>query len=113
MPDYALEDPSNLLLGQPDGTFVEGAEAAGIVDFARAPRCGPRRPQPRRLLDLVAVDRRENVRLWRNVGLGHGRRTGADGQLARRCDLEQPGPNRDAIGAWVEVRVGERVIGAS
>ena len=29
--DYAMEDPSNMLLGQPDGTFVEGAEQAGIV----------------------------------------------------------------------------------
>ena len=40
-PDYATRDPSNLLIGQPDGTFVEGAEAAGIVDFDRA-RVAPR-----------------------------------------------------------------------
>ncbi len=26
-PDYASRDPSNLFLGQPDGTFTEGAEA--------------------------------------------------------------------------------------
>ena len=24
--------------------------------------------------------------------------------------LEQPGPNRDAIGSWIEVRVGDRTI---
>jgi hypothetical protein len=24
--------------------------------------------------------------------------------------LRQPGPNRDAIGAWIEVRVGDRVV---
>ena len=40
MPDFAAKDPSNLLLGQGDGTFSEGAEAAGIVSFARARR-GP------------------------------------------------------------------------
>ena len=34
MHEYAPNDPNNLLLGQPDGTFVEGAEEAGIVDFA-------------------------------------------------------------------------------
>ena len=34
-PDFAAKDPSNLLLGQPDGTFVEGAEDAGIVGFLR------------------------------------------------------------------------------
>ena len=36
-PDYAARDPSNLLLGQPDGTFVEGAEAAGHRRALRAP----------------------------------------------------------------------------
>ena len=35
-PDYATLDPSNLLIGQADGTFVEGAEAAGIVGYERA-----------------------------------------------------------------------------
>ena len=33
---YATRDPSNLLIGQADGTFVEGAEAAGIVSYERA-----------------------------------------------------------------------------
>ena len=32
MPDYARRDPSNLLLGQADATFHEGAEEAGIVN---------------------------------------------------------------------------------
>ncbi len=47
-PDFAAKDPSDLLLGQPDGTFVESGEAAGIVSFVRRPRRGARRPQPRR-----------------------------------------------------------------
>ena len=46
MPDYAQRDPSNLLLGQADGTFSEAAEEAGIVSFDRGGRAG--RPQPRR-----------------------------------------------------------------
>jgi hypothetical protein len=33
---YAGRDPSNLMLGNPDGTFTEVAEQAGIVDFARS-----------------------------------------------------------------------------
>jgi hypothetical protein len=24
--------------------------------------------------------------------------------------LEQPGPNRDAIGSWIEVRIGDRTV---
>ncbi len=47
-PDYATRDPSNLLIGQPDGTFVEGGEAAGIVGYERARGASARRPQPRR-----------------------------------------------------------------
>ena len=34
--DYAMRDPSNLLIGQADGTFVEVGTEAGIVSFARA-----------------------------------------------------------------------------
>jgi hypothetical protein len=35
MPDFAAKDPSNLMLGNADGTFTESGEAAGIVSFTR------------------------------------------------------------------------------
>ena len=59
-------------------------------------------------LDLVSVVRREPVRVWQNGGLADG------GQAGHwlGIDLEQPGPNRDAIGAWLAVRVGDRVLRA-
>jgi hypothetical protein len=47
------------------------------------------------------------VRIWRNSGLaGTG---GAPGQGGHWLDVRptQPGPNRDAIGAWIEVAVGD------
>ena len=37
--DNASRDPSDLLVAQLDGTFREGAEAAGIVNFDRARGC--------------------------------------------------------------------------
>ena len=43
-----MKDPSNLLIGQADGTFTEGAEEAGVLSFAKGRGAGPRRPQPRR-----------------------------------------------------------------
>ena len=47
--------------------------------------------------------------MWRNVGSGTADAPGAMGNwLAVR--LRQPAPNVDAIGAWVEVRVGERTL---
>ena len=109
MNEYAAKDPSNLLLGQPDGTFVEGAEAAGIVTFDRGRGAALVDLNLDGLLDLVEVTRRENVKLWRNVGLGDAAAPAPMGHwVALR--LRQPGPNRDAIGAWIEVRVGDRVV---
>ncbi len=96
MPEYAAQDPNNLLLGQPDGTFVEGAEAAGIVSFDRGRGAALADLNLDGLLDLVEVNRRENVKLWRNVGAGTADAPAADGQLARRSTAQQGAkPRRD------------------
>ena len=104
---YATRDPSNLLIGQSDGTFVEGAEDAGIVSYNRARGAALVDLNLDGLLDLVVVNRVEPVSVWRNVGSGTADAPAAMGNwLAVR--LSQPAPNVDAVGAWVEVRVGER-----
>ena len=109
MPDYAAEDPSNLLLGQADGTYVESAEAAGILSFARARGAALTDLNLDGLLDLVVVNRRENVKMWRNVGTGSADRPEAmGGWIAVR--LEQPGPNVDGIGSWVQVATGRHTV---
>jgi len=109
MPDFAAKDPSNLLLGQSDGTFDEGAEAAGIVSFVRGRGAALVDLNLDGMLDLVQVNRRENVSLWRSAGWGQAGQPAPMGNwIAVR--LEQPGPNRDAIGSWIEVRFGERTI---
>ncbi len=109
MNEYASKDPNNLLLGQPDGTFVEGAEDAGIVDFAKSRGAALVDLNLDGLLDLVEVERRENVKLWRNVGAGTPESPAPLGKWAA-VRLRQAGANRDAIGAWVELRVGDRVV---
>ncbi len=104
-PGYATKDPSNLLLGHPDGTFVEGAEAAGIVEFARGRGAALADFNLDGLLDLVESHYRDQVKLWRNVGSGDATKPAPMGNwLALRP--VQPGPDRDAIGAWIEVKVG-------
>lgn len=106
MPDYAARDPSNLLLGQPDGTFTEAADAAGIVTFARGRGAALADLNLDGLLDLVQVNLGAPVMLWRNVGSGDAAGPAPmGGWLALR--VHQPGPNRDAIGGWLEVRVGD------
>jgi hypothetical protein len=107
--DYAERDPNDLLLGRRDGTFVEGAQDAGIVGFQRGRGAALVDLNLDGMLDLVVVNRRDNVKVWRNVGRGDAERPRPDGHwIALR--LRQPGPNRDAVGAWVEVEVGDRRI---
>lgn len=110
MEEAARRDPSNLLLGQPDGGFVEAAMAADIVSFARARGAALADFNLDGLLDLVVVNRRENVKLWRNVGRGTASRPRAMGNWLALRLLRQPGGNRDAVGAWIEVRAGDRTL---
>ncbi len=82
--DQASRDPTNLFIGRRDGTFVEGAEQAGIVDYQRARGAAVVDLNLDGLLDLVVVHRRTDATLWRNVGSGDAHQAGADGQLDRR-----------------------------
>jgi hypothetical protein len=107
-PDYAMRDPSNLLIGQPDGTFVEGAEAAGTVSFARGRGAALADLNLDGLLDLVEVNYRDRVMIWRNVGAGTAEQPAQMGHWLA-LELTQPGSNRDAIGSWIEVKIGDLV----
>jgi hypothetical protein len=109
IPEYAAKDPSNLLLGQADGTFVESAEEAGIVSFLRARGAALVDLNLDGMLDLVQVNRRANVGLWRNVGWGDATTPAPMGDWVA-VRLEQPGSNRDAIGSWITVRFGGRTV---
>ena len=104
-----MKDPSNLLLGQADGTFRESADTAGILSYDLGRGAALADFNLDGLLDLVEVNLGTPVKLWRNVGAGDGTTTAPMGHwLALR--VTEPGPNRDAIGAWVEVRVGDTTM---
>ncbi len=108
-PDYAAKDPTNLLIGQPDGPFHEGAVAAGIVEFDRSRGAALADFNLDGLLDLVEVGYGAPVRVWRNAGAGTASAPAPmGGWLAIR--LTGSGPNRDAIGSWIEVKVGETTL---
>ncbi len=105
--DYASRDPSDLFLGQPGGTFIQVAEAAGILDYARGRGAALADLNLDGLPDLIEVFYEEPVRIWRNGGVAG---TAAElGQTGHWLDVRptQPGRNRDAIGAWIEVKVGD------
>jgi len=107
--DYAMQDPSDLFIGQADGSFVQGAPAAGITRFEMARGGALVDLDLDGSLDLVQVLREANVALWRNVGAGDPPAAISMGHWIA-LDLDQPGPNHDAIGAWVDIRLGERTI---
>jgi len=107
--EYAQKDPNDLLLGQPDGTFREAAGEAGILRFDRARGAALADFNLDGMLDLVVVNYGAPVRVWRNVGTGDAAHPHAMGNwLALR--VTQAPPNADAIGSWVEVRVGGRIM---
>ncbi|OLC56577.1 MAG: hypothetical protein AUH85_05975, partial [Chloroflexi bacterium 13_1_40CM_4_68_4] len=107
-PDYAQKDPSDLLLGQADGTFREAAAAAGILNFDRGRGAALADFNLDGMLDLIEVNYGAPVRLWRNVGTGDASHPTAMGNwIALRA--VQKAPNVDAIGAWLEVRIGDLI----
>ncbi|MFO7700256.1 MAG: CRTAC1 family protein [Acidimicrobiia bacterium] len=109
MPTFTDEDPNNLFLGQPDGTFVEGAIDAGIVHFDKTRGAALVDLNRDGLLDLVEVNRTAPVRLWRNLGAGSGTDPVAMGNwLAVRIDGE--GPNPRGVGAWIGITVGDHIM---
>lgn len=107
--DSAMRDPSNLLIGQVDGTFVEGAPEAGVVSFDRARGATLVDLNLDGMLDLVVVNRETNVAVWRNVGHGDVKRPRPMGHWLE-LQVQQAVPNVDAIGAWVEVQFGGRTV---
>lgn len=107
-PDYAAKDPTNLFLQQPDGTFTEGAEAAGMVRFEPTRGAAVADLNLDGLLDVVLVHRRAAVTVGRNVGSGTAAAPAPMGHWLQ-LRLTQPAPNVDAVGAWIEVRTGDRV----
>lgn len=100
MPDFAHDDPNNLMLGGPEG-FVEAGDKAGVASMKQARGAAVVDLNGDGQLDIVVVNRNTGAEVWRNTGAGLGHWL----QVA----LHQDGANRDAIGAWIEVRQGDRV----
>jgi hypothetical protein len=98
MPGMAMIDPNNLLLNEGE-TFREVAVAAGVAS-ARKGRGGALADlDGDGRLDLVVVNRGAAMEVWRNV---------SEGGRSVSVTLAQPGSNRDAVGAWVELRARGR-----
>ncbi len=101
MPGSAMNDPNNLLVQGPSGRFAEMGELAGIASMARGRGGAFVDFNLDGLLDIAVVNRRDMLEMFQNVT--------ADAGNAVQIRLAQPGVNRDAIGAWIELRAGDTV----
>ena len=111
MPDFAALDPNNLLLQQTDGRFFEAGQLANTASVRRGRGGMLADLNGDGLLDMVVVNRWDKAQLWRNVGTGTADKPqpmGAAGHWLQ-LRLKQTGGNRDAVGAWVEVDLGDRM----
>ncbi len=109
MPDFATLDPNDLLLQQPDGHFVEVGQQAGIASFRRGRGGMLVDLNGDGLLDMLVVNRWDKAQLWRHVGAGTAEQPLPMGHWLQ-LRLHQDGANRDAVGAWVEVDLGGRIV---
>ncbi len=102
MPDFAMKDPNNLLLQASDGKFQESGGAAGIANNGTSRGAAIADFNLDGLVDLVVVNRWKTAQLWRNTSPNAGNWI--------QVKLQLPGSNRDAIGAWIEIKHGEKVL---
>lgn len=102
MPGLAMKDPNSLLVQSPHGTFVETGGGAGLASMHRGRGAAMVDLNADGLLDLAVVNRRAPLQVYGNVteGAGHW----------LSVALSQAPPNRRAVGAWIELRDGDRVI---
>ena len=96
MPSNAIHDPNNLLIRQPDGTFVEHGEKTGVGTGERSRGAALVDLNRDGLLDLLVVNRRAPLEIWQNTTKNAG------AFLALEPRLE--GFNTRAIGGFIEVR---------
>ena len=91
------------------GTFTDAAEAAGIIDYDRGRGAALADFNLDGQLDLVEMFYGAPAKLWRNVGTGSAAQPAPMGHwLGVR--LSEASPNKDAIGAWIEVQAGGKTL---
>lgn len=99
---FADADPNNLLIQQPDGSFTEGAEDAGILSFKLGRGGALVDLNDDGMLDLVVTNRFEPAEIWRNVGAGtiNAPQTMGNWVSIRLDDANQA---HAGVGSWIEI----------
>jgi enediyne biosynthesis protein E4 len=110
MPDFASFDPNNLLLGQWNGKFAEAGAEAGIALNRKGRGALIADFNLDGKLDLLVVNRGAPASLFHNLGAKVG--DSPPGPMGNWTEirLQQPNPNRNAVGARIAVKTGTRTM---
>lgn len=105
MPDFASFDPDNMLLQRRDGSFIESGDMAGIARNRSGRGAVVEDFNRDGLLDLLVVNRSENVSLFRNMG---GLTDWGTRPLGNWVEIEvrDDGANHAAVGARLLIKTG-------
>ena len=105
MPDFAAFDPDNMLLGGRHGKFHEKGQAAGIALNKIGRGAVVEDFNADGQLDLLVVNRKQNVSLFRNLGANTDWGHRPMGNWLR-IEVDNGDVNTDAIGAKITVKTG-------
>ena len=126
MPDFAERDPNNLLINVANRRFVEKGGESGVMNFRLSRGASAADLNLDGLPDLTVVNRKAEAEVYRNTGAFAAATESGSESLGRKGDdgrektrpmgswlnvrLRQDRFNRYAAGAWVEVKMGARII---
>jgi len=105
MPDFAAYDPDNLLMGGSDKKFHEKGDVAGIALDRRGRGAVVEDFNADGMLDLLVVNRSDNVSLFRNLGAETPWGNRPMGNWIA-VELDNGKINPSAIGAKITVKTG-------
>ncbi|MBL4732035.1 MAG: CRTAC1 family protein [Rhizobiaceae bacterium] len=105
MKDFTANDPDNMLLGQFDGKFKEAGKKAGIGLNTRGRGAAIVDLNMDGMLDLIVVNREVPVSLFANLGGDAPNSPRPMGNWVQ-IELQQDGPNKNAIGATISIKSG-------
>ncbi len=104
MPDFAAQDPNNLLLQNQDGNFTEAGDKAGVASMFIGRGAMLTDFNLDGWPDVVVVNRWAKTQLWRNMG-----NTSGPKNHWLQLQLQQGGANKNAVGAWVEIQANNKI----
>jgi enediyne biosynthesis protein E4 len=102
MPDFSMKDPNNMFLQKADGTFLEAGGTSGVGSMRTSRGAALADFNLDGLVDMIVVNRNENIDLFRNTSTQAGH--------FLMLELQQEGANRDGIGSWIEVKLKDKTL---